>query len=390
MRSRLFSIVAPVLLATTWAAVFWGCSASTGGSDFDDKTGSGNSTMGSGGASGQGGSTGTGINITSGSGGAGGGTLDPDASCAGASTEASFVPLDILILLDRSGSMSGTKWDGSTKALKDYVQSPDANGVNVGITYFPIDNPPDFEDCNYQHYDDIVVPIAELPANAPALVSSIDGEDALGGSTPMYGALKGALFSATAHQDANPTHKVIVVFASDGDPNSCSFAPGNPPNADDIPTIAALAESALNYNGVRTYVIAIQGATVANLNQIALAGGTNQAIDVTQNINNFLTAMKDIQSDALSCDIVIPEPPMGKEFDKDLVAVTYSPQGDPMQAVQIPRADNYQDCGGMPGWYYDNNVKPTKIKLCPASCQTIQLDKKAKLDVAFGCAPIVN
>jgi hypothetical protein len=64
--------------------------------------------------------------------------------------------------------------------------------------------------------------------------------------------------------------------------------------------------------------------------------------------------------------------------------------GDPMQTVQIPRADNYQDCGGMAGWYYDNNVKPTKIKLCPASCQKVQLDKQAKLDVAFGCAPIVN
>lgn len=347
--------------------------------------------MGSGGAGGQGGSTGSGINITTGSGGAGGGTmLDPDASCAAASTEASFVPLDMLILLDRSGSMSGSKWDGSTNALKSYVTSPDANGVNVGIVYFPIDSPPDGEGCNYQHYDDIVVPIAELPGNSPALVNSIDGEDPLGGSTPMYGALKGTLFAATAHQDANPTHKVIVVFASDGDPNSCSFTPGNPADADDIPAIAGLAESALNYNGVRTYVIAIQGATVANLNQIALAGGTTKAIDCTQNINDFLTAMKDIQSDALSCDIVIPAPPMGKEFDKDLVAVSYSPMGDPMQAVQIPRADNYQDCGGMAGWYYDNNVNPTKIKLCPASCQKVQLDKQAKLDVAFGCAPIVN
>ncbi|HZF54516.1 MAG TPA: vWA domain-containing protein [Polyangiaceae bacterium] len=392
MRSRSFLLFTPVLFATLWGAA-WGCSASGKSNVFEttDPTGSGDPT-GTGGAGGSGG-----IDISGGNGGgflgdAGvDGSFNQDAACAATSSEAKIVPLDMIILLDRSGSMDdGVKWPGATSALKQYVTSPDAAGVNVGIVYFPIDAPPDNLTCNYKHYDDLVVPVAELPANAANLVNSIDSQDALGGGTPMYGAMKGALFAATAYQDANPLHKVIVVFASDGDPNSCSFEPGNPPDADDIPTIAALAKSALNYNGVQTYVIAIQGSSIGSLNQIAAAGGTMQALDVTANINLFLDKMKEIQTKALACDFPIPEAPMGETFDKELVAVKYTPATNPAAAEEIPRADNYGDCGAKVGWYYDNNVTPTKIVLCPASCQKIKDDLQSKIDVLFGCAPDIN
>jgi Mg-chelatase subunit ChlD len=357
MRSRSILFFAPVLLATLWGAA-WGCSASGSSNEFPPVDSNGDPS-GSGGAGGSGG-----IDINPGAGGGflgdGGpdGSFNSDAACAATSSEAKIVPLDMIILLDRSGSMAdGVKWEGATEALKQYVTSPDAAGVNVGIVYFPIDLPPDGYTCNYKHYDDLVVPIAKLPANAPALVQSIDNEDANGGGTPMYGAMKGALFAATAYQDANPLHKVILVFASDGDPNSCAFEPGNPPDADNIPTIAGLAQSALNYNGVQTYVVAIQGSSIGSLNQIAAAGGTMQALDVTANINLFLDKMKEIH---------------------------------PALSEEIPRADNYQDCGGKTGWYYDNNVKPTKIVLCPASCQKIKDDLQSKIDVLFGCAPDIN
>jgi hypothetical protein len=379
-------LFAPLLLATVWGAA-WGCSASGQSNEFPDETDDDNS----GGAGGTGG-----LDITAGVGGGfigdGGpeGGFDDDAACAATSSEAKIVPLDMIILLDRSGSMDdGTKWPGATEALKAYVTSPDAAGVNVGIIYFPIDAPPDGLTCNYKHYDEPVVPIAELPGNAPAFTSSIDNEGPYGGGTPMWGALKGALFAATSYQDANPLHKVILVLASDGDPNSCEFE-GFPPGSDTIPGIAQLAESALNYNGVQTFAIAMQGATVTNLDQIAAAGGTVEALDVTANINLFLDKMKEIQTKALACDFPIPEAPMGQTFDKELVAVKYTPTVNPANAEEIPRADNFGDCSGKTGWYYDNNVKPTKIVLCPASCQKIKDDLQSKIDVLFGCAPDIN
>ena len=316
--------------------------------------------------------------------------LSQDASCAATSSEAKLITLDIVLVLDRSGSMAGSRWDGATKALTDYVNSPDAVGVNMGILYFPIDNPPDNEVCTYTHYNNLSVPIGELPANTPALVSSIAAEVPNGAGTPIYGALKGALFMATAHQAANPTHKVILVLASDGDPNSCDGVMGNPANADTIPVIADLAEKALNYNGVQTFVVAIAGSAIVNMNEIAAKGGTGQALDVTTNINLFLDKMKEIQTSALSCNFPIPEAPAGQTFNKELVAVRYDPSDPQATDEEIPRADNLQDCGQGSGWYYDNNVKPTKIVLCLKACQTVQSDIGAKISVLYGCEPALN
>jgi Mg-chelatase subunit ChlD len=389
MLSRSLRTFAPVPFAlTTLAFGWWGCSAATDTNVFDE-TSSGTSvastgTQASGGSAGQGGSS-----ATSGEGGFlidAGNTdapIEDGGECAKTVAEAEPIPLDIVILLDRSGSMSGQNWDGSTAALKTFVNDPVSSGINVGIVYFPIDSPPDSNACNYIHYDDLSVPVAPLPMNAPAMVQSIDGEDPGGGSTPTYGALKGALFNATALQDANPTHKVILVFASDGDPNSC------PLDQNEIPIIAALAQSALNYNGVQTYVIAVSGANVANLNQIANAGGTNIAYDVTQNIAAFSQKMAEIRSAALACEYIIPPPPDNEELDKDKVNVTYTAggQGSP---VQLPHADNFADCGGQAGWYYDNNATPTQVILCPASCQTVQADATPLVSVVFGCKTEIN
>ena len=378
--------VVPLLLpiALFGASSAWGgCSATIDTQVFNEPTGNDPTPTGGGGEGGAQTTTGSGGAPIEFDAGAGDGALDDGGACAAEVAQAELIPLDMIILLDRSGSMSGTKWDGSTNALKTFVNDPASAGINVGIVYYPLDNPPDGNTCNYLHYEELAVPVAELPGNAPALVTSIDGEDPNGGDTPTYGGLKGALFNATAHQEANPTHKVIVVFASDGDPNNC------PGNENEIPIIAGLAASAVNYNGVQTYVIAIQGATLANLNQIAVAGGTMQAYDVTANVAQFSQKMAEIRAAALSCEFIIPEAPPTQEFDPEKVNVAYTPGGQGT-AQTLPQATNFADCGAGPGWYYDNNDDPSKILLCPGSCTTVQADSAAQIGVLFGCKTEVN
>jgi len=308
---------------------------------------------------------------------------DPkNAACVTATATAERVELDLTILLDRSGSMYGQNWDGTTLALKQFVQDPNSSGINVGILYFPIDNPDDGIVCNYKHYDDLVVPLEQLPGNAEALVASISTEQPNGGSTPMYAALEGALFNATARKDKEPYHKVIVVFASDGDPNTC------PDNENQIPVIAGLAKSALSYNGVETYVIAISGASLTNLDQIAAAGGTEKAFDVTSNIGKFAEKMEEIRTKALACEYVIPEPPGDLPLDINKVSVLHVNENG--AEVELPKAASAADCGTTPGWYYDDPKNPIKIMLCPASCQSAQADKHNKVDLIFGCEPKLN
>ncbi|MCC6554252.1 MAG: VWA domain-containing protein [Polyangiaceae bacterium] len=383
MSLRSLRFLAPLVATAGWILAAWGCSAAEDSSPSGTPTGT--TTSGTGGGGGN-------SSTTTGSDGGGGGFnfggstgqggFNNDAACAATSAAAELLPLDIIILLDRSGSMSGSNWNGSTAALDTFIDDPASAGLNVGIAYFPVANLGGLDDCDYTLYDDLAVPIGELPMNAPALHASIAAEDPLGGSTPMYGALKGVLFAATAYQDANPTHKVIVVFASDGDPNSC------PGNENQIPVIAGLAASALNYNGVQTYVIAISGASLANLNQIASAGGTNAAYDVTSDVSAFSQKMAEIRASALACEFLIPPPPDGEDLDFNLVSVQFT-AGDGT-ASEIPKASDVGDCGAGPGWYYDNNANPTKIILCPGSCTAVQNDHEAQLNVLFGCVPPNN
>jgi len=366
----------PVLasLTFTWVAAAWmGCATSSEGNTTDTTT-STTTSSGEGGSAGAGGN-GSGGDIGGFDGGVGG--ADDGGACAYTTAEAHRIPLDIVVLLDRSGSMSGTKWIGTKNALSAFFNDPASAGIGAGLVYFPAQKP---DVCNPITYAALDVPINVLPDNAFALTNSMPF-DALGSNTPTYAGLKGALLSATAYQDAHPTHKVVAVLATDGDPTGC------------LPTvideIASLATSARNYNGVRTYVIGVAGSTLANLNKIAAAGGTTAAYDVTQDISAFAAKMAEIRTSALGCDFELPPPPNGQELDTNRVNFTYLPKGAGLPKI-LPRADDLADCNNQPGWYYDSNVGPTKIILCPSSCATVQSDNEAKVNVLFGCNTITN
>lgn len=356
-------------LGSAWIAAAWiGCAEPTpvNTTTSSSSSSSSSSTSGSGGSGGDGG----GINMTD------GGTPD-DGACVTTSAEARRVPLDILFLIDRSASMSGPKWEGTKTALNTFFNDPASAGIGAGMVYFPAQKA---DVCNPQSYSILDVPIALLPANTFTLTNSIPFSP-LGTNTPTYPALEGALKAATAYQDSNPTHKVVVVLATDGDPTSC------PPTT--IDDIAFLAKTAINYNGVRTFVIGAQGSTIANLDKIAASGGTTKAYDITQDITAFAAKMEEIRSEALACDFEIPDPPNGEKIDFNRVNFTYTPKGLGTPKL-IPRAMDLADCENDAAWYYDSNLGPTKIILCPASCTTVQADDAAKVSVLFGCDSILK
>jgi hypothetical protein len=66
--------------------------------------------------------------------------------CAAEAHKAEIVPLDLMLLVDSSGSMSSsagmrTKWETATEALRNFVADPKSAGLGVGLQFFPTDTP---------------------------------------------------------------------------------------------------------------------------------------------------------------------------------------------------------------------------------------------------------
>jgi hypothetical protein len=64
-------------------------------------------------------------------------TTNDGATCAEEVHGAEQVAVDLLLLVDKSGSMTGPKWDMTTAALARFVEDPRSAGLGVGMSFFP-------------------------------------------------------------------------------------------------------------------------------------------------------------------------------------------------------------------------------------------------------------
>jgi uncharacterized protein YegL len=284
----------------------------------------------------------------------------------------------MIILLDESASMQGTKWDSSVAALDAFLADPASAGIAVGLGVFPVTGTGPSV-CDQTKYQQLLVPLGTLPQSEATLVAAIAGESPQGDTTPLNAALEGGLWVATHQKATSPDHTVVVVLATDGMPTCVTV--------NDIPLTQAASQALAS--GVMTFTIAMQGADTAQLNAIAQAGGTGQVYDLTTNVQQFSKKLDQIRAQALPCDVVIPPPPQGDQLDPTRVNVVYTPGGGAMPE-EIPHAQSAAACGSDPGWYYDDDAAPTKVILCPASCTTVKGDVDASIDVAFGCQTILK
>jgi hypothetical protein len=342
--------------------------------------------------------------------------------CASSSSKAEPIPLDIFIMLDQSGSMSEdagnalTKWQTVRAAITEFVMSDSSEGIGVGIQYFGLPTPavlgctqipctmdsdctdgcticspgvchsswnPDEDTCEAGEYAWAEVPIAELPANGNAIVSSL-GMHGPGTNTPTLPALPGALQYATTWATAHPDHVTVVAFATDGDPAICGT---------DLGVINGVAADAFNATpSIKTFVIGVGGSLDA-LDGIAEAGGTVEAFNVDYDdmaTEQFVQALNTIRGAALPCVYQIPPPPDGEQLDFGLVNVEYTP-GDGSGTLTIPKVESEADCpDDGNAWYYDDEKAPTQIILCGVTCDAIAVDLTAEVDIALGCQTIIR
>jgi hypothetical protein len=322
-------------------------------------------------------------------GGSGGhGMIDPDAACATSTIQANLTPVDLFVLFDRSSSMAyKSKWAAATAALTSFFQSKSSAGLRMALRFFPEDGC-DNVTCDAAACGKPLVPLGMLlassaPADAQeqALVSASNSkmpapnEIMGGGGTPMAPALSGAETWATTLHGQQPGDRVAVVLVSDGEVNGCDES------ADSMAKIVGAAHA----SGVDTFAIGLAGYFEAQMNALALAGGTGQAFFIgnTDVELDLLTALQSIQQKQVSCALPMPQPSPGNVINPMLVNVDYTPGGGAVGLLgQVADAAS---CGAPGGWYYNDPVAPTQITLCPSTCSTVQADPIAKIDIILGC-----
>jgi hypothetical protein len=135
--------------------------------------------------------------------------------------------------------------------------------------------------------------------------------------------------------------------------------------------------------------------TTNKCNTAADAGTGHQALSVLTNSLRFPlcdTTSYDVVFKAIAdgvikgakvvCEFDVPEPPEGEDLDLDTVEVEYTPMGMglPQLYNQVP---SLAECA--PKSFYIANGK---VILCPETCTEVQKDKQAKILVKFSCEPI--
>lgn len=352
--------------------------AGAGGFFVDDEPGAG----GLGGAAAGGATVGGASNA-----GAACGPPDDAASCGGDVFEGESLPLDIYIMFDQSASMcacldagagqlcleSGcntTRLDAVRQAMQEFLVDPNSAGIGVGLGFFGHQTIGQTS-CDEAAYGEPAVTVGTLPEQANVLSDVLDTLEPTG-ETPTGPALRAACAYAAGFQATAPLHHVVILLLTDGRPEAPSTCRGGAgtccPSLDDA---VQAAEQCHNAIGIRTFVLGV-GPLLDNLDQIAVAGGTNQAYLVRGGDvgTEVLAALNRIRgSAAIPCELSLPQAPPGESLALDEVNLEY--EGAECARTPFASVPSAESCGADDGWYYDDPSAPNRILLCPRSCDRV-------------------
>jgi len=327
--------------------------------------------------------------------------------------ESTLLPANMLVVLDRSGSMNCNlppitesadceatpvqvdttqpkKWEVVVGGLKDaFVALPPS--ASVGLAFF---NNNDV--CGVNSTPSVGVNLLDTTQIA-ALSNALDSAPPPKGGTPIVGATIVAY--KHLHEQAQVQGNKFVVLITDGK-ETC--------DQDKVQILQTEIPKAVSVN-IRTFVIGAPGSEPARalLSQMAYLGGTarsatcdhsGSALDqgdchfdmtTTQDFAADLAAgLAAISGQALGCELDVPAAdPSGRPVDYAKVNVRYARAGDANDIVDILQ-DPARPCdGGAEGWQYAQDNR--KIVLCGSICDDVKADEKARVEVVLGCETAV-
>jgi hypothetical protein len=333
--------------------------------------------------------------------------------CGGMTLGAELKTVNLLLVIDKSGSMTdepegfdANKWDALVQAL-DEVLNEAAPILNLGLVLYPYSRQIAIPEkscgtncCLLEVGEAAVnVPIAPGTESVGKILSLLESTPP-GGGTPTADALRRAREYLTAATLEGDTY---VVLATDGGPN-CNFdlecdadrctanldnqcslencCDGNGEYCVDDESVTGEIE-ALRDAGIPTFVVGIPGTEdyAQYLDDFAEAGGVPNpddppsyyAVDASGGVEGLTGVFRDITEQLVrSCEVELErEPPA-----PSLVNV----------AVDCTPIRPEEDDGS--GWELDTSASPALIRLSGPVCEEIQTSGAKRVDVVYGCKTI--
>lgn len=298
-----------------------------------------------------------------------------DANCGEQTADTTKVPADVLLVLDRSGSMNESiaarccctsscssstgvdmcsdtsnctqRWPALTSAVESTISS--ATGINWGLKLYS--SPSQRDSCSVTQGVEVAV-----GANSAAAIQTNIASVTPSGSTPTARAITAATAYLKTVTDQNSK---VILLATDGEPNCKS---GSSSGTSDVDGTLAAIDAALTA-GYKVYVIGI-GTEVGNLDNFAVAGGTDHYYPATS-AADLANALATISKAISSCTFQLAKTPP----DPANVAVYLDGSLIPMDANN--------------GWAFASTSQT--VVLTGATCEKVTSGQASKVQVLFGC-----
>lgn len=398
-----------VFLALALAA----CAGEQSSGDGGESSTSGIETLGTGGAS----TTGDSVDGTSG--GSDGTTTgvdgtDTEMNCGEADYQLEAIPPNVMLVLDKSGSMVSTSdrdMDGEMDGFWDHDDNPGTavisrwnslynvvefvvDGFDAQINFGGVLFPSEAATNQYSASACVVsdtpeVAVAEM--NAAAILAAIPDASAtdLQGATPATAGIE----TAIAHLETlDPEVPRFMILVTDGAANcSADYTDASDLLENYDENLPVVVGDAFTDKDIPTFVVGIDivdeltgvgpdGAPEANtfveLNTVAEAGGHpqpgNEKFFNTVNEIELQAALEDIAGQVVSCVIPLEPPPSHPDF------VEVEIGGQPIPHVE--------DCASEDGWVFVDPDGPyDALQLCGTACD--MLVEMGSVDATYGCPP---
>ena len=199
------------------------------------------------------------------------------------------------------------------------------------------------------------------------------------GNTPTAPALRGAISYVRALRLADASRDIAVVLVTDGAPDTCRSS---------TRTVVDIAAEAVAVEPrVSTFVVGLANGYVADMNRIAAAGGTGEAILISADpttAQRLVTTLKTVRDTQRLCRYAVPNAGAAQPTASDLSVTTQLTADSPK--VALPIVGGLSSCGsGIGGFYVDDAAKPKTVALCPQTCAAVHLDMHSRVEVVAGC-----